>query len=591
MKKQVPGRLIRLAVALREMDTDQLTVLLNEAQDEPGFLESIPKTTWSEIVRLLDSRRFMAPLHAEHRSFSHGRTRHLARAAVISPDSYLRMVMNIVNIRRVHRLNIGVGDYRRLLANAARIGNPELARALWSALLEDGLIPDAACYQALLEAIVWDEGARTRMKRSTIRLPDFASSHNTDSVVQRPAAAAEVRRIWKEMLTNGVEPNTGCYCVIMVSLAQEGDSEGVYDVVSRVSGVDVHSFLGAADASQPKDLGSYPVFDNRLLSSLAYAFGYLNKIPLGLRIIDHISNTHGIEISQGVWYVMTRWAWIQARTKSEDKVSSNLPVLQQRLFDIASMGTVMQSPPYHISPSMDLRDLIFRAHGLTIVKSGDALGFREMISHMEAGRQLLISQINAYRTALDQYHRAELKLGQGRNTLFLVKNAQAARKKASDLKIKKTQTKTMLSRWAMSLIPLKNIDRSFGTPSAAFDRWRVVGLPNFIQVWSAFLPDTVKYRIATGRVDLVVRTHAEVLARDDHKGANDTNTKAFRWRDLSRDERRLDNKAWKGHGQANSTADIAARVSYPYMEDELVEEEDQSDNEVLDEPAPPSWGY
>lgn len=521
----VESRRLALIDALQQRSLDNVAQLLSDAVDNHTFFISIPATTWSQILELLSSKHVSAPLHKLHRSFNSARLKSVQVSYSRSVKAFMDNIINVIRMRRDHGLAMTLADYRILLGHVAVRGDARLGRVLWKEMHRDEIRPDVTCFSAYMSVIVWDEESRiawgSRMKRASTE----GTASRTHVTLLQPGSSDEVKSLMDQMRNERIVPTTDCYCTYMIALARDGYMNEVEDVLSQVFHVDVDSIM-VGQTDELKSMSSRPNIqhNNRLLVTIAETFGEANRIPTALSIIDYISTTYNVSVSNGVWYKLTQWTGIQARIKPSKRPSID-GQQQMQLQSVRALGDLLVAPPYNAKPSISTRDIISRSAG-----SGTGPRFTHLLYQMEVARQEYIVLVGRFRrqharyTSMSRQRHMSKQLGQ--------MNLRITRHRLGNLEVKKKMAHVTLHRLARKIISLKGNGYVSGPGAVETNQWRLVGLPNFILRWNGFLPDTLRYRIKSGLVEMQFRTKEDRAKQAARKSAARQRT-TFQWLDIS----------------------------------------------------------
>jgi hypothetical protein len=141
------------------------------------------------------------------------------------------------------------------------------------------------------------------------------------------------------MVESGVPGNEETFCLMITAMGREGDLDSIANILKRVWQIDVEALLAADETSvpsarsYPEDSPFYP--SNKLLFTLAHAYGTNNNIPLALRLVDYVSSQYSlpIPIPIEVWNELFQWTYVLSLTPRVLKRSGCQSRMEKKLVD------------------------------------------------------------------------------------------------------------------------------------------------------------------------------------------------------------------------------------------------------------------
>lgn len=494
-------RLEQLANAMEQRHPQAIAAFLFKYSDNVHLITSIPKSTWARILQQILTQLDSLALRSSFPSFNKKRLRDIGYSSSRYRGTFTERVISMIRIRRDHGLGMDIGEYRIMFSHIAKSGDIDLARVLWSEMKAAELRPDLECFNAYMQTIVWRNNALTPVSSRRKPPPTNATLPPDGSV----PAWEEARTLMEQMRAESVLPDTKSYCIFLSAASQAGAFHEAESVLARAFGIDARD--GSAQVSRGEEHAAYLPPNTRLLGTIAELFGRQNRIPTALDIIDQVSSNYNIPVTRNVWYALARWAWNQARIPTHERRDGS--ATRMRLTSVRKLGELMTAAPYSITPSLALRDILLRSSGVGTEAERASPRFPRLLHQMEMGRLEYIGMLKRFR-ALQARHRRIKRNNYNRHQSHAGPGSSATtHQKLINLHHQTKRSRVTLQRWARKVTLLKGIDFHQGPQKPEFDKWRTVGLPNFILQWNTLLPDTVKYRVATGMVELHFRTRAE----------------------------------------------------------------------------------
>jgi len=295
------------------------------------------------------------------------------------------------------------------------------------------------------------------------------------------------------MVESGVPGNEETFCLMITAMGREGDLDSIANILKRVWQIDVGALLAADETSvpsprsYPEDSPFYP--SNKLLFTLAHAYGTNDNIPLALRLVDYVSGQYSLPIPIEVWNELFQWTYVLSLTPrvlkrkwvpvQHGKEAGRLPPQA-----VSSFWDTMISQPYNAKPTLDMysrfmSSLAYRQR------------FGEMQLRMEEGRAL-------HRAAVREYTRSRAVFHSTRRKSPTWLRDQRARDLAY-ARLRLAINRQHIRKWVRLLI-------HHGSRSLYDTEWATHELPKVIKNWMLFLPRVVKYPIRSGDVRLYAQS-------------------------------------------------------------------------------------
>ncbi|OOF93225.1 hypothetical protein ASPCADRAFT_209817 [Aspergillus carbonarius ITEM 5010] len=375
-----------------------------------------------------------------------------------------------------------------------------MADYIWHAIKEDGMVPDARCYNYYMEAKVWNK-AYTGLEKYHTRMTPYAYRHRRfftpNSGWQGYGTAGnsvrkEVLQIFNEMTLEGTSGDTATFANVILASSRVGHLQGIKNVLHTVWNIDVDALLEQSEhpAVTPYDRSSplYPT--NHLLFAVAHAFGTNNDIPAALRTIDFISNQYDIPVSENIWLELFERSFVLSRPKFGPDAERNAKGKIHYDF-LNTIFETMTAEPFNVRPTIEVHHKLAKT-------AWNRARLSEFQRHMRAAYEILRETRRKRRTArsiLEAYmghsqaHRARVE------PVLLRSRAFADAVHAYDiLRLRTTQQTIIMERLARLLLIHH---RWVGRDNPAWERSI---LPRALEEWRDFLPQSLVYHTRGGLV-------------------------------------------------------------------------------------------
>lgn len=495
-------------------DTVARCLLAAARNDDVAFIRSIPASTFSECIRLLQPSNTTAGLTSAHMEISENVAKVFGISAV---DEIVwengKLLREVKAIRNAAGVRSTLADYRMLLRAARDLGSRPMADNMWASMLHDEITPDTQCYNYYMAAIVFDEVhfAVNRQKLRVIPFHKLARSHSklgrgfTAFRVGEHGLKAKVIRFLNDMLRHGAIANEESFRVVMTALAREGDIETVKSILKRMWNIDVDGLQSGKDEEQLKPKNMEPSNPLRpspdLLFTVAHAFGINNDIPTALRLVDFIARHYDLQISREIWSQLFEWTFVLSSTRTGLKV----PIDETKTGQLPKQGLLnlwntMTGSPYFVKPTMGMYN-----HMIKNLQQRDTVPL--MYEKICEGVELLqTSKQEAYRAFKD----LERHVRRQEQTLHPPKApTETLRRKYEHLDLIRKRDHFWARRWMRLLLSTIStrvlIDDS--------QDWALRMIPRILWDWK-YLAGTqgnnIRYEIPGGQVEFQIRDEEEI---------------------------------------------------------------------------------
>ncbi|KAM4062638.1 mitochondrial ATPase expression domain-containing protein [Hirsutella rhossiliensis] len=217
----------------------------------------------------------------------------------------------------------------------------------------------------------------------------------------------------------------------------------------------------------------------RLLDAVVDAFGALCNLPLGLDLVQHISQRYSLPIPPETWSNLLRWAYINASApyRHMREAEPHRDLRPASIRDPLHVWRTMTSEPYNVEPSFDDHC----CHVKMLIR------IRSFAPAIDTIRNQLVPR---YKLLDDEYHKAVLDELLVNDTALTPRPATHRRRQAE---VHKDHARYHIARCLHMLLKT-------ASQNAAHRRGRVmrVLVPNLLAEFAEFFPHYVSYRTANG---------------------------------------------------------------------------------------------
>ena len=471
------------------------------------FFKSMPQNTFSEMLRCMDPKHFLA----RHQKLQMEFSPHYTKISGLPPIDrggyyrfctvFLSQVQGIMQARRrEHPLSLV--DFKYLLKCARAIGNGKLADGIWKTMTSaptsshaTNIVPDAECFNLYLGTKclgdLLDPLLRFRLRiipnnlmpRSWENRPYTLAGHH---VGPDRGIKTDVSRIFMSMVQAGISGDEESFCLMMIALGREGDTASVTSILKRVWGIDVETLLNTDDDNAPppknytRDSPFYP--SKKLLYSIAHIYGINNAIPTALRLVDYVSRQYSVPIPLETWNELLQWTYVlsikRLGHKHEDSRAGQLPPSA-----VTNLWATMTAEPYNVKPTMEMYNRLI-ANLIQRERWGEA---KQKMDDAYLVHKLAVRRFILLRSTPS--------------------NSQGYEQRSRDLTFAHLQVKRSqeyIRRWIRLIINEASLSLKYDSS------WSAQDLPKFIEKWRMFLPRKVEYVISTGWVRFSSGSRARV---------------------------------------------------------------------------------
>ncbi|KAE8377309.1 mitochondrial ATPase expression-domain-containing protein [Aspergillus bertholletiae] len=495
---------------IQDGQPDQVMDALLDPRNEE-FVGSMPQTVFVEVFHLLSPDYFVVPFREIHRPI-HPSAAKLKRFESLDSifNDFATNLATVVSIRRSAGQILGLAEYTHLLDCARSIGDALMADYIWHSMTEDGVVPDVTCYNYYMEAKVWDK-AYTGRERYHTRMTPYAYRHrrffhpNVGWQGYRTAERSvrkEVLQIFNRMTEQGYHGDETTFINVMLASSRVGHVQGMKNVLKVAWNVDIDALAALDQSELPPATGydrSSPLYpSSRLLFAIAHAFGTNNDISGALRAIEFISNSYDIPVPETVWLELLERSFVLSRNRfGPDAKRDSLGKVPYEF--VKGVFETMTSSNFNVRPTVDVYRILAKT-------AWDQARLSEFQQHMHAAYDLLREtrqKRRAARDIIEAYLAGASSSGPSRrrsqiDAALLQSRGFAEAVHAYDvLRLRTAQQTITMERFARLLVTHR---RWTGRDNPVWERCL---LPQMLEEWQDFLPQSFQYSIRGGQVSLL----------------------------------------------------------------------------------------
>jgi hypothetical protein len=490
------------------------------------LLISTPPATFSEILRCLDPKYFVGRYKQLHQEISPAVAKLLGLSEAFDQSGYYKFctlfladIQSILEARHWQH-PATLSDYKSLLRCARATGHTGVAEYIWTSMTAKKKnysfspklpTPDAECYNSYLSIKSWHDSTNPLLRFRMRVIPDNYGprswgappySLKGHAVGGSLSLKAQVSTLFRHMVEAGISGNEETFCLMMVSMAREGDMAGVASILQRVWNIDVQRLTTSNESEiplakrYPGDSPFHP--SSMLLYTIAHTYGINNQLPTALRLVDYVSAQYSVPIPVNVWNELLQWTFVLSIQPKDMKrrgevLHAGKEIGQLPPESVSNLWQTMVSEPYNVKPTLEMYNRL-------IINLYHRQRYGEMQSRMEEARLLLRKDIrslshkqavfNATTRRRSPTHLAERRM---RDLVFA--------------RLRVRRNRKYFERWVKLML-------HHGSNSLKYnDDWTAKNVPNIIKNWFFFVPRKVRYSIRSGVVRFYSGTNTKRNSR------------------------------------------------------------------------------
>jgi hypothetical protein len=549
---------------IQDGQPDQVMNALLDPQFE-HLVGSMPQTVFVEVFHLLSPAYFVVPYREIHRPI-HPTAVEVKKFESLDTifDEFANNLATVVRIRQSAGNVLGLAEYTHLLDCARSIGDALMADYIWHNMTEDEVVPDVTCYNHYIEAKVWDR-AYTGKEKYHLRMTPFAYrkrrffNPNVGWQGYRTAEQSvrkEVLQIFNEMTELGYHGDETTFINLILASSRVGHVTGIKNVLKTAWNVDVDVLETHDQSSSPVAIPydrSSPLYpSSRLLFAVAHAFGTNNDIPAALRAIDFISSAYDILVPETVWLELFERSFVLSRPRFGPDAQRNAKGKVSFAF-LKSLFETMTAQPFKVRPTIEVHHILAKT-------AWDQARLSEFQNHIRAAYELLRETRQKRRTArmtIEAYlggpnSHSYPHLRSAVDTTVLQSRAFAEAVHTYDILRLRTAQQTITMERLARLLLIHH--RWTGRDNPAWER-RL--LPQVLEEWRDFLPESVTYYTKGGLVEFFGRTSWGQQRVTPHKRVQVRQPTAENGVKLDEEARQIDDDfIWAQYLRSNPDLDL-----------------------------------
>lgn len=520
-----------LLKATRARDNGRILQYLSKGARDPTFIRAIPATTFTEILRLFGPDRELRPVvdSLEHTWWFPDSLRHLRTKKV--QEFYDHALKGLLDMRLQGGASLSPLDLRLVLRGAGESFGVHLATDAISELDAADLAPGVDGFNSLMRATLYNRrGGGSTMIGFTVNPLWFRTRERgmMDWALPEMQYIERVRAMYRKMLESGGIANQETIICLMICYAREAKLDDVNKLLATVWDVHVDAVLQGDQIPPPKPLpaGSPLRPTEDLLLAIVEAYGTNSQSMTALALVDHVSTSYGIPISNRVWCALLVQVCVESNRIQGNKLNKALhdhPQLRReapvRLFN------TLRNEPYNVKPTMVM-------YYFVIKRATQAFRWIRAVDLIRDAARLYDQSALDASDAANDVRVAKRRVAEG--GVSAAPLFELARRRETKL-LEFRRNRVMMESLCHMLIKggivpgafhvIDEADEAACTDELGFavqhpkgdyvvqPYWSFVGLPNFIKEFVHVLPPAVSYRTQTGFVRLQVHKFTEVEER------------------------------------------------------------------------------
>ncbi|KAI5856782.1 hypothetical protein GGS23DRAFT_393315 [Durotheca rogersii] len=359
------------------------------------------------------------------------------------------------------------------------------------------------------------ERLRFNTRPSRLRFGLNKDARHVEELMRMMRKRGPVMRLFRHILEEGNRMNESLLCALMIGFGRVGslwfvstrilqDYFGIrvtqWSSGTRKGGVDVAPEKGAYSPVNRVTFRMRPTA--RTMAAVVETFGSNGEIVTAFQVVDHISREHQIPIPRAVWQDLLEWAHIMGSLPMSTAwkyagMRSKIPHpdMVEALF--TAMTTSSPANPHGaLRPGFDQYSVLIR----------NLLGkrrFRRALPYMRLAVEIYHDQHRAFEdAALEQLAQLRDRIGSPASSAATIRHQRA--------RFLKGRMWYDINNWCRQILAKT---RSFAaSPPDTF-------LPDVVREFALFMPNPIRYRTASGYVELFDPARPRIRARPNNNVA------------------------------------------------------------------------
>ncbi|CAL5870741.1 uncharacterized protein PFLUO_LOCUS4981 [Penicillium psychrofluorescens] len=337
------------------------------AQRSARLVAALPQPVYVAVLHLLSPSYFILPFRYLH----HGTHEWAAELKSVPQmqsicDNFIKRITTIMQYRTLAGGRKNLAEYTHLLDCARATGDGDFAQRLWAAMKAKGIVPDGVAYSFYMEANVWNhcytgaERVRLHPTERTFRMRQYNQPSARGYQGYRTAGYSIQRHmlhVFEEMKKAGHPVDERTAINLLIASARVGRLDTVRNVLNTFWNIDLNALNAPFVNENAEDNPPIPPVLNyssssalhpseNLLFAVAHALGTLRRIDLMMMVIEFISSSYNIAISQRVWREVFERAYVMASDAAKwGRIERD---------SMRSAFQTMTSDPYNVQPTLSM---------------------------------------------------------------------------------------------------------------------------------------------------------------------------------------------------------------------------------------------
>lgn len=454
--------------------------------------------------------------------------RHLGRAADADLElsfrrslvdrlrSFAAHIDEIMVRRREFGAALSLSSCRHALRCAASVGDVRVADHIWDDVMAPASVePDIACYNAYLEAHMWNlayseiarksfrNTKRTLELRSRIQRPRNLLGYRVSTRQPEPdwALRARALAIFQDITNKGLVTDEETFVNLMIGLARSADVPGVSSILKSVWNIDVDA-LDSYDEEELESPTYYPDSHPlrptaKLLFAVVHSYAINNRVDKAWNLLDYISRNYALSIPLHVWDELFEWTYVLSLPRAKVQRDQGQSEGRIHMRQVEHLFNTLTDEPHNVKPSPIITNLLARTYRKRHM-------LEKCLDTVRTTEKNMVQQLEELRLMVDTI-KAMLENPRG-----IIDNGMLSQK---FVKFRNDFQLTFLSvrqQYAFMITETRQIlKEDHFAVSGNQDAWSTLRLPQIIEEFEQYLPNFCDYRTTSGYVSIELAEHRD----------------------------------------------------------------------------------
>lgn len=412
---------------------------------------------------------------------------------------------------------------RHALRCAAAVGDVRVADHVWKELMQSaGVEPDIACYNAHLDAHMWNlaysEAARKSLRNTTRNLklrsyqnrPKSLMGYSVSTQTPEPDWTLRSRTlaIFQSITDQGLVTDEETFVNLILGLGRSADLPGVNSILKSVWNIDVD----ALEAYDEEELESPTYYDEthplrptaKLLFAIVHSYSINHRVDKAWNLLDYISRNYALSVPGYVWDELIEWTFVLSIPRSKAKKLQGQLEGKIHLREVENLFNTFTDKPHSVQPSPIAIDLLARSYrkrrmldrNLDVLRAAES----DMNLHL-ADLRLMVETIKAMLE----------------NPKGIIDNGMLSKKFVQFRNDFQLAYLSIRQQYAFCTRETRRVIREDDyAGSGREDTWSTQRLPQIIEEFEHYLPNECQYKMNTGWVELRAVEHRNAVQDSGH---------------------------------------------------------------------------